>query len=47
VIYVILYALLITLFILIYWIVPNQVVDPNLTPTTLDELVHRDLISES
>ncbi|MGA7076578.1 MAG: PrsW family glutamic-type intramembrane protease [Halobacteriota archaeon] len=47
IIYIILYALLIVLFILIYWTVPNQVVDPNVTPTTLDELSHRDLISES
>ncbi len=47
VIYVVLYALLIALFILIYWTVPDQVVDPNLTPTTLDELFHRDLMSES
>jgi hypothetical protein len=45
--YVVLYALLIALFILIYWTVPDQVVDPNLTPTTLDELFHRDLMSES
>jgi hypothetical protein len=47
VIYIILYALLIALFILIYWTVPDQVVDPNLTPTTLDELFHRNLMSES
>jgi RsiW-degrading membrane proteinase PrsW (M82 family) len=46
-IYIILYALLIALFILIYWTVPDQVVDPNLTPTTLDELFHRNLMSES
>jgi len=47
IIYIILYALLIALFILIYWTVPNQVVDPNVTPTTLDELSHRDLIGQS
>jgi len=46
-IYIILYALIIVLFILIYWTVPDQIVDPNATPTTLDELLHRDLISDS
>jgi RsiW-degrading membrane proteinase PrsW (M82 family) len=46
-IYVVLYALIIVLFILIYWTVPDQVVDPNAIPTTLDELLHRDLISDS
>lgn len=45
--YIILYALLIALFILIYWTVPNQAVDPNVTPTTLDELFHRNFIGES
>lgn len=45
-IYIILYALIIVLFILIYRTVPDQVVDQNVTPTTLDELFHRDSIRE-
>ena len=39
-IYVVTYIIIIVLFVLIYRIVPNQVVDPNVTPTTLDELFH-------
>jgi hypothetical protein len=46
-IYVILSALEIVLFILVYRTVPDQVVDPNAIPTTLDELFHRDFVSES
>jgi|GEM_PF-2092023 hypothetical protein len=46
-IYIMLYALIIVLFILIYWTIPDQVIDPNAIPTTLDELFHRDLIDES
>lgn len=43
-VYIILYAVIVVLFILIYWTVPDQVVDPHKIPTTLDELFHRDLI---
>jgi hypothetical protein len=42
-IYIILYALMIVLFVLIYRIVPDRVVDRNAPPSTLDELFHRDL----
>lgn len=46
-VYILLYAVIIALFILIYWTVPDQVVDPNAIPTTLDELFHRDFVGES
>jgi RsiW-degrading membrane proteinase PrsW (M82 family) len=41
-IYIVLYALIIVLFVLIYRIVPDHVTDQNAPPTTLDELFHRD-----
>ncbi len=44
-IYVATYIIIIVLFVLIYRIVPNQVVDPNATPTSLDELFHHPGIS--
>jgi hypothetical protein len=40
-VYVTLYALMITLFVLIYRIVPDHVADQSAPPTTLDELFHR------
>lgn len=42
-IYIVLYALIIVLFVLIYRIMPDHVTDQNARPTTLDELFHRDL----
>jgi len=42
-IYIILYALMIVLFVLIYRIVPDHVSDQNAPLSTLDELFHRDL----
>jgi RsiW-degrading membrane proteinase PrsW (M82 family) len=41
-IYIIPYALMIVLFVLIYRIVPDHVADKNTPPTTLDVLFHRD-----